>query len=270
MNILALKLILAPLIIGGASLAGRRWGPVVSGWLIGLPLTSGPVAFFVAISHNQTFAASTILGTLSGGPSLVVFCLAYAWLSKRFSWVISIIGSMLSFFGVLLLMQNIILPLALLFPLVVAFILAGLWLMPDEKQIAEGETKPGPWDLPARILIGTSFILGLTAVAPFIGARLTVLLSTIPLYTAILTIFAHRLQGPNGAAGVLRGLLYGLFGFAGFYLVLTLLFGRISTGMAFSLAILATLLVQGLSFLVLRQARRAAVTKSLQGNQVRP
>lgn len=257
MNILALKLLLAPVIIGGASLAGRRWGPVVSGWLIGLPLTSGPVAFFVAISHSESFAASTVLGTLSGGPSLVAFCLAYAWLALRFGWPVALAGSMVAYFGVMLVMQNLILPLAIIFPLVLLVILAGLWLMPRQAQIQVVESKPGPWDLPARILIGTSFILGLTGIAPLIGPRLTGLLSTIPIYTAILTIFAQRLQGPPGAASVLRGLLYGLFGFAGFYLVLALLLSRVSLGAAFIAAILATLLVQGLSFMVLRQAHRS-------------
>jgi hypothetical protein len=52
MDILVLKLILAPVIIGSASLAGRKWGPVVSGWIVGMPLTSGPVIFFVALSHG--------------------------------------------------------------------------------------------------------------------------------------------------------------------------------------------------------------------------
>lgn len=256
MSILALKLLLAPLIIGGASLAGRRWGPVVSGWLIGLPLTSGPVAFFVAISHTGSFAASTVLGTLSGGPSLVAFCLVYAWLALRFAWPVALTGSILAYFGILLVMQNLVLPLWVIFPLVVLAILAGLWLMPGHAQPQAAEAKPGPWDLPARILIGTSFILGLTGIAPWIGPRLTGLLSTIPLYTAILTIFAHRLQGPPGAAGVLRGLLYGMFGFAGFYLVLALLLGQVPLGTAFLAALLATLLVQGLSFLVLRQSAR--------------
>lgn len=73
MNILALKLILAPLIIGSASLAGRRWGPAVSGWIVGMPLTSGPVVFFVALSHGALFAESSALGVLSGGISLVLF-----------------------------------------------------------------------------------------------------------------------------------------------------------------------------------------------------
>ncbi len=81
MNIFVLKLVLAPVIIGGASLAGRRWGPAVSGWLVGLPLTSGPIIFFLALNNGASFAASAISGTLSGGFSLVAFCLVYAWLA---------------------------------------------------------------------------------------------------------------------------------------------------------------------------------------------
>jgi len=252
MNILALKLMLAPLIIGGASLAGRRWGPAVSGWLIGLPLTSGPVIFFVAIGNDKAFAAAAVLGTISGGLSLVAFCLVYAWLALRFRWPVAIIGSLVCFAGVTLLMQNFVLPIAVIFPLVVLAIAAGLWLMPKGTQLASKDSSPGKWDLPARILIGTTFILGLTGSALFIGPRLTGLLSTIPLYTAILTIFAQRLQGSAGAASVLRGLLYGLFGFAGFYLVLALLLPGFALGLSFIAAILATLVIQGLSFLVLR------------------
>jgi hypothetical protein len=254
MNLLALKLILAPLIIGGASLAGRRWGPAVSGWLVGMPLTSGPVLFFLALSHESAFAASAALGTLSGGLSLVFFCLSYAWLAMRFKWPLTITGSILCFAAVTTLMQNLVLPLAPIFAMVVLAILVGIWLMPKGAELVANETKPGRWDLPARVLIGTSFILGLTGIAPFIGPRLTGLLSTIPLYTAILTIFAHRLQGAAGAASVLRGLLLGLFSFAGFFLVLAVLIESAGVAAAFFTAIITVLAVQGLSFLRLRKS----------------
>jgi hypothetical protein len=42
---LALKLVLTPVLVGAASLAGRRWGSAIGGWLIGIPFTSGPIAF---------------------------------------------------------------------------------------------------------------------------------------------------------------------------------------------------------------------------------
>jgi len=51
----------------------------------------------------------------------------------------------------------------------------------------------------------------------------------------------------------LRGLVYGLFAFAGFYLVLGLLIERIGLGGAFGLAILSALLIQGTSLIILRK-----------------
>jgi hypothetical protein len=255
MNILALKLILAPLIIGGASLAGRKWGHTVSGWLIGLPLTSGPVAFFVALSHDKKFLASTVLGTLSGGFPLVAFTLAYAWLSVRFKWPVALIGSLLAYFAVTLLLQNVSIPLWPLFGLVILAIVAGMVLLPRAGETTTAESQPGRWDIPGRILLGTSFILLVTGIAPFIGPRLTGLLSTIPLYTAILTVFAHRQQGVAGVIGILRGLLLGLFAFAGFYLALALLL-PVGLGLAFGAAIVSALLVQGGTLLFMRWEQR--------------
>jgi len=250
MNILALKLILAPIIIGSASLAGRRWGPAVSGWIVGLPLTSGPVVFFVALSHDTAFAANAALGVISGGISLVAFTLTYTWLTKRFPWQASIIGSLLVFMLCTAILQTITIPLLPVFLLVCAAILIGLKLMPNDV-IDAGETKPGPWDIPIRIIIGTSFILFLTGIAPYIGSRLTGLLTTIPLYVSILTVFSHRHRGPTAAIHVLRGLLYGLFAFAGFFLTLHLLLEQKGITMAFLSAIAVALVVQGITLGIL-------------------
>jgi hypothetical protein len=93
----------------------------------------------------------------------------------------------------------------------------------------------------------------LTGIAPLIGSRLTGLLTTIPLYVTILSIFAHRHQGPAAAAHVLRGLLYGMFAFAGFFIVLSVLIEKSSLGVAFGSAILTALLVQGTTLLILRK-----------------
>ncbi len=252
MNILVLKLILAPVIIGSASLAGRRWGAAVSGWLVALPLTSGPVAFFLALSHDRAFVFDSIRGTLSGGFSLIAFSLTYAWVSKKFDWLISILAGFLVFGGMTMFLQGVTIPFIPLFFSVVVVIFIGLWTMP-KAQAVELISNPGRWDIPARILIGTSFILLITGIAPYIGSRLTGLLTTIPLYISILTIFSHRQQGHAGAVNVLHGLILGLFSFAGFYLALGLLFEHTSLAVSFGSAILAALVVQGATLLVLRQ-----------------
>ena len=255
MNILVLKLILAPIILGSASLAGRKWGPAVSGWIVGMPLTSGPVIFFVALSHDAAFAANAALGVISGGLSLVTYVLTYAWLATRFRWYIALTGSFLVFAASTTLLQNVTLPLAPIFVTVCLAIVLGLRLMPNGA-VEEGDTQPGRWDIPSRILIGTSFILLLTGSASFIGPRLTGLLTTIPLYVSILTVFAHRHQGPAAAAYVLRGLLYGLFAFAGFFITLSLLIEKAGIAASFLSAIAVALATQGTSLLILRQKHK--------------
>lgn len=261
MNILALKLILAPLIIGSASLAGRKWGPAVSGWLVGLPITSGPVIFILALSHGADFAANAALGTLSGGLSLAAYSLTYAWLAAYFRWPVAITGSLLMFGVSTTLLQNATFPLVPIFFAVCAVIALGLRLLPDDI-VDENNAAPGRWDLPARILIGTSFILLLTGVAPFIGPRLTGLLTTVPLYVTILAVFAHRQQGPAAAAHVQRGLLYGLFAFAGFFLTLGLLLPRAGVGLSFVSAVAAALVIQGSTLRLLRQQTRKQTSEA--------
>jgi len=77
-----LKLVLTPLLIAAASLAGRRWGPAVGGWFVGLPLTSGPIALFLALDHGAGFAAAAAVGSLTGALAEAAFCLAYAAVAR--------------------------------------------------------------------------------------------------------------------------------------------------------------------------------------------
>ena len=54
---LLLKLLVIPGFLLLISLAGKRWGPSVAGWLSGLPVVVGPILFFLAIEQGQLFAA---------------------------------------------------------------------------------------------------------------------------------------------------------------------------------------------------------------------
>ncbi len=114
------------------------------------------------------------------------------------------------------------------------------------------------WDLPARMLIATVFVVLLTGLAPLLGPQLAGLLAPFPLYASILVIFAHQQRGPAAAGGVLHGLLLGLFAFATCFFVLAMALPVAGIGEAFALAILATLTVQaGTLFLLTRRSRIA-------------
>src|SRR5262245_53761748 len=78
-HLLLFKIILAPILIGLVTLAGRRWGPGVSGWLLGLPLNSAPILFFMLLEQGPQFTSRAALGSLLGIIAWAGFSLVYAY-----------------------------------------------------------------------------------------------------------------------------------------------------------------------------------------------
>src|SRR6266498_517593 len=99
MYLLAIKLILAPVLIATATLIGRRWGHGVSGWIAALPLTSAPVSFIFAIQYGPGFAAQAAIGTLAGLISVSAFCFVYCRLARRNQWLVCIVLAVIAFFS---------------------------------------------------------------------------------------------------------------------------------------------------------------------------
>src|SRR2546429_9202228 len=84
---LLLKVVLTPALIAPATLVGRRWGEAMSGWLVGLPLTSAPVIFFLALDQGTAFATTAALAVLLGTISQAAFADAYHRLPVRTPWL---------------------------------------------------------------------------------------------------------------------------------------------------------------------------------------
>lgn len=244
-ELLVLKLVLTPALIAAASLAGRRWGHAVSGWLVGLPLTSGPVAFFLALERGTPFAAAAALGALAGAVAEAAFCLAYAYLARSAAWPAALAGATVAFTVVAVVLQQ--REVSLLAAALLAFAALGLALRVMPRVHVTTAPPPVPWwDLPARMGIATLLVLAITESAPVLGPRVSGILATFPVYAAILTVFAHRVAAAP-AVQVLRGLLWGLFGFAGFFVILGALIERAGVTTAFVAAAAGALAIQAAS-----------------------
>lgn len=254
MDTLALKLLLTPALIGGASLAGRRWGPAVGGWLVGVPFTSGPITLVLGLTHGVGFAEAAAVGTLAGTISQAGFCVTYAWVAGRCRWPLALSASTLVFAGLTAALRRLPLAAGLLFLAGILVVVLALRFLPASRVSDPGTMPALPrWDLPARMAVATGFVVLLTGAAPTLGPHLTGLLAPFPLYGAVLAGFAHALQGSAQATAVLRGLLLGLFTFAGFFLMLATLLVRVGLGPAFGAAILTGCVLQGASLWWLRR-----------------
>jgi hypothetical protein len=251
MENLALKLILTPTLIGAVSLAGRRWGPGVSGWLIGLPLTSGPVALFLALDHGTHFAEGAAEGILAGVVALATFTLAYAWLAFALDWRLALAASWAVFFATTAVMHQFTVPVVPMYLVGCALLLALLVLLP-RKMSAGVPAIPPAWDIPLRMVVATAFLLLITGLAPRLGPQVSGLLAPFPIFASVLAAFTHRLQGAPAAARLFRGLALGMFAFASFFLVVGLVIERAPLVVTFLAASAVALLVQGGTLLLVR------------------
>jgi hypothetical protein len=263
MDTLALKLVLTPLLILVISLASRRWGEAVGGWLVGLPVTSGPVAFFLVLDQGVAFAEQAALGSLAGTVAQACFCIAYFHIATLAAWPLAFTLATLAFAVAATTLRIAAIPALPLYLMALVALSAGLYLCPRGRARAKAAILP-LWDIPARMLVATSLVVGITTLATTLGATLSGLLSTFPVFATVLTVFAHRSLGATAARQVLRGLLLGLYCFSSFFVVLGLLMPHASLLLAFAASTLAALLVHGAAFQVIRRQRRSSTLDTTQ------
>lgn len=220
-GLLVFKLVFSPIVVAAATWLSRKLGMKVGGWIVALPLTSGPISIFFYLQHGPQFTAEAAIGTLGGSAGTALFCLAYALTARRGRWPLSLGAGLVTFFGITALLKWLALSVwpTLLF-VVVAYGAARI-LMPKAQPQSATPTPPW-WDIPLRMVLATSLILLITGTSNSLGPDWSGLLSPIPLLISLLTIFAHHFQGPEGAIRTLRGTLVGTFAFALFFLIVAL------------------------------------------------
>jgi hypothetical protein len=241
-TLLLLKLTLTPLLIVGATLAGRRWGHAVSGWIVGLPLTSAPVSLFVALQHDKAFAVHAAAGSIAGVVCECSMFVAWGVVAER-GWPVGVLVGSLAFAaaGAATLHAW---PLGVVVPVAVAVVVAAQLLLRSLPEPAGAAVRPPRWDLPVRAVVATVLVLALTAASGALGARLTGLLAVYPLYSIVLASFAHHAAGPGAALRVLRGVLLGLFAFLAFFVTLGLVLPHVSLALGYLGAVAAAAAAQ--------------------------
>ncbi|HEY0428612.1 MAG TPA: hypothetical protein VGC76_12595 [Pyrinomonadaceae bacterium] len=254
-NIFILKLFLTPSLIGLASLVERKWGAAISGWLIGLPLSSAPIMLFLALEHGTSFASDAARSILLGLISVAVFCLTYSWIALRFNWFPTVIAGWATFFTVTFFLQTAALDAAavLLFIGVSLVLSVTYALLPKVRKHSLTTLIRPRWDVPLRMIIAAGFVFLLTGMANALGPHLSGLLVPFPLFATILSVFTHRFQGSQAVLSLLRGVVMGAFSFAVFFLTVALTIEPFGVASAFILATVAALSLHGVTLLFLKR-----------------
>jgi hypothetical protein len=219
--LLLLKLTLAPLLVGIATLATRRWGPKVGGILVGLPLSTAPIFLFFAIDQGLDFAERATIGILLGLVGLVAFAMVYVVTSRRAPWFVSLSFAAVSFFALAAVVgwrQGGVLETGL--TAYAGLLLAALLI---RRPVSYAVKAPSPWwDIWFRMIAAGALTLAITAAAERLGPVFSGIIGTYPVVTTVVTTFTHHQMGREAAVTMMRGSVLSWLSFVSCFLVVGL------------------------------------------------
>lgn len=250
MALLATKLLLAPLCVVGVSVAGRRWGVAVAGVLGGLPVVAGPILLVLTLVHGRSFGADAAAGALLGLGALTLFVVVYGLVAPRAGAAVSVLAGWAAFLVGVALLTLIEPPAEISLLLVGAGFALGYRLLGAPAPPLAPPAPPPWWDLPGRALSALVLVVTLTAVSGALGPQLSGLLAPFPIVTSVLAVFTHLHGGVDQVRVLLRSFLVGFYGFAAFCFALAVALPDLETAAAFTLALIAALATQTVTFLL--------------------
>jgi hypothetical protein len=244
----AVKVLLAPSFVVGASLAARRYGPRIGGMVGGLPVVAGPILLVYALTQGASFAAEAAAGTLLGLISLTAFVVVYGRLARHLPWLLSLLAGWFAFGVGTFLFSTLTIPVGAALALSCGGFIVGLRLLPDPLSEPSKVSPPPVWDLPLRALCALLLVLALTGASGWLGSRLSGLLAPFPVIASVLATFTHAQRGADEFLRLARGLIAGFFAFALFCFTLAISLPTLGIADSFALAIGVAILTQAITY----------------------
>lgn len=244
--LLAAKALIAPVLLVVVALVERRWGAVVGGWLLGLPLTSGPMSYFLLTEHGPHFAENAARGALLGLVGAGVFVAGYSLAARERSWSRSLAFAGIACLGVTFALSHV--HLALGATLAFATVVLGLVVVvvgaPKRAPAAPATTRRS---LVLRMVLASVVVVGVSAASTMLGSVVSGMLAAAPAITAVMAVSTHRAAGGMSARTMLRGAVAGMWGGAAFFAVVALLVTIATPGVTYLAAVAAAAFIAALS-----------------------
>lgn len=220
MEILVLRLVLPPLTVLVAGWLQHRAGPRLSGRLVGLPFTSGPLVLVLLFTEGTSAAAVTAQGVLAGQVMVVGFACTYAIASTRATPLSSLVTALVctAALGAGARTATEVMPWSGLVVLPVALVALRLWRTVPTPTVAPA--KLSSTQLVVRAALAGVLVAGLSTSSPLLGAGLTGVLASVPMVLSVVAPGTHRDAGSPTVRSMLRGALTVVPGTAAFAAVL--------------------------------------------------
>ena len=235
-----LKLLLVPTAVWLASLAARRWGHAVSGYLGGMPLIGGPITLYLALDPGPEFAARSATLTLAAILGQAAHLLAFAHTARWGRWPVSLLAGWSAY----ALVAFAIAPLPLTAWSALALAVAGLqlaWIaLPRVHGVATVPSIP-PVELWLRLGAALALAVVILWSANVFGPIVSGILLSLPVTGSIMPPFTLSLYGTAALARLLRGFVLGLTGFTAFFFTVASTVATWGVALSFGVAVIVAL-----------------------------
>jgi hypothetical protein len=211
---LLIKMLATAGIVVSASLIAERTGPLFAAMVATLPVSAGPVYFFLALDHGDAFIATAAVGSMGSNTATAAFSLIYVLAAQRLG-VAASLGLAFSGWCLMLLVFKTVEPsfAALLGVTLLAFPLMHAVAKPYLAAKPLTPPRLAWYAIPLRALFVSVLVAAVTTLSFRIGPQWSGYFATLPVVLSTLVIFVHpRIGGPATAAIIGSGLL-GLMGF---------------------------------------------------------
>ncbi len=245
MSLLLVKLLLVPLLLAIVTMAGRRWGQNLAGWLGSFPIVAGPILLILAIENGNAFGARAAQMSLAGIAAAMVFYVAYARLADRLGWGVTLALSLalwaLAAGALQLLPQQL--------PWAAAVALLSLLLAPramGTRPAPSAGFAPHPLELPARMGLGAALTVCTSALGARLGPEISGYAALFPIVGAVVASFNHATHEARAAGAFLAGMTRGMWSVGTFCLTLALALPHWPIAVAFGVAVAGTVATHAL------------------------
>ena len=240
----------------------------IGGVVAGLPVIAGPVLLVLALQHGEAFASKAAAGVLLGMVGLAAFVLAYVATAHLLSWPGAIVAAYAAFVFAVLAMEP--LSVGALPALLIACgsLVLTLGLLPRPPRTDVPVVASAPWDSLSRAVCTAVAVVTVTAIATALGPHLSGLVTSLPVITAVLSVFTHARRGRDEAIQLLRGFTVGFFSYAVFCFVVAATVKPLGVTGCFALAAVLALCVQTVAVVASQQHVLRRGETVLQPNEV--
>ena len=212
-EVLALRMALVALFVVLVALVAERLGPFLGAMLASLPLYTGPVYLLLALEHEPRYIAEATIASVAICGANPIFALIYAMLARTRSVWVSLAGALAAWavYGIAVQAREWTLIEAVL--LVAPIYAVSVWLAQSFTRGVVLRPAERRWSDLAQRAIFVAVLTGIVIIASrHVPARVTGVLSVVPILTTSLVLVMHPRVGGPVTAALLAHTLGGLVG----------------------------------------------------------